>query len=176
MVRSARKGVDVARLVSFGKFTPDFVADLADRLAGKRILEVFAGNGLFASLLAAKGVTITATSWFTGHDGHEEGMHYPVIEMDAVHAVHQFGKDSDVLLMSWPTVTEAVLLAVVAWGTEKDIIFIGEWTDYKRNHLGGCATDAFFESVEVIEEIRSYQSRNVMERAVVLRLKKPDGR
>jgi hypothetical protein len=156
--------------VAFGNFRPGFLSDLGLRLAGKRVLEVFAGNGFFASLLAAQGVMITATSRFTGHDGHEEGLLFPVIEMDAVQAVHHFGKDADVLLMSWPTVTEAVLRSVKVWGPDKNVIFIGEWTDYAKNHLGGCATDEFFESVEILEDIPSYQSRNIMERAVVVRL------
>jgi len=131
--------------VAFGHFTPSFLDDLADLLAGKRVLEVFAGNGLLAASLAQRGIAITATSLFSGHDGHRAGLLYPVIELDAVAAVHAFGNDADILLMSWPTTTDAAAVAALVWGPVRDIIFIGEVTDYGKGHLGGCATDLFFE-------------------------------
>jgi hypothetical protein len=96
-------------------------------------------------------------------------MWFDVIEMHALQAVRELGDGSDVLLMSWPTVTEAAAAAVLAWGCERDVIFIGEMTDYVRGHLGGCATDAFFEMTEVMSVIESYEPGNVLERAVVLR-------
>jgi hypothetical protein len=157
--------------LSYGRFTSSFVDDLAQRFQGKQVLEIFAGNGLLASKLAAKGVSITATSLFAGHDWHHHGLYHGVIEMDAVQAVKTFGAASDVLLVSWPTVTDAVALAVLAWDLERDIFFIGEMTDYSKHHLGGCATDIFFEIIDVSEEISSYTPRNIMENAVVMRLK-----
>ena len=81
-------------------------------LKDKRILEVFAGNGLLASLLAEKGVFVNATSLLSGHDGHQEGMHYDVALMDARKAVQVYGDDSDVLLVSWPVADKSILPAM----------------------------------------------------------------
>jgi hypothetical protein len=157
-------------IITWGNFTAAFVDDLAARLDGRRVLEVFAGNGRLAQLLAERGVSVTSTSRFTGHDGHERGMYFPVFEIDAVDAVMTFGNDADVLLMCWPTVTSAALRAAVAWGPARDIFFIGEWTDYTKGNLGGCATDEFFEAAVVQSDINSYSTLNALERAVVLHI------
>lgn len=157
--------------VAYGSFTAPFVDALADILQGARVLEVFAGNGLLASRLAARGVGITATSLLSGHDGHERGLRHPVIEMDAVSAVREFGEAADVLLMSWPTTTEATTRAVLEWGSEKPVVFLGEITRRELGGvgLGGCATDTFFEATEILRDLPGYEPRNRLDRAVVLR-------
>lgn len=42
--------------------SPGFIDELANELNGMRVLEVFAGNGLLAALLAERGISITATT------------------------------------------------------------------------------------------------------------------
>lgn len=160
---------------SYGKFTPAFADALAARLQGQRVLEVFAGNGLLAKLLSERGVQITATTILSGHDGHQFGMYHPVVEIDAVKAVQRFGTTHDVLLMSWPTVTEAATLAVAAWGSERAVLFIGEMPrpDLGMAGLQGCATDLFFEVTEVVSDLEGYTPQNMLERAVELRFRPP---
>lgn len=148
----------------------DFVADLARFLGTRPVLEVFAGNGYLAALLAARGVRITATSLFAGHDSHERGLYYDVMELAAVEAVRREGARHEVLLMSWPTVTPAALAAVETWGPGRDVVFIGEVTDYAKGHLGGCATDEFFERVEFHQQFTTYKG-NFLEAAQVGRLR-----
>ncbi|WP_142994581.1 hypothetical protein [Thalassospira xiamenensis] len=131
-------------------------------------MEICAGNGYFASLLAEQGVTITPTSLFTGHDGHSERMYCPVEELDAEVAVDLHGDAHDVLLCSWPTTNNAMVRAATKWGTDRDIVFIGEFTDYTKGHLGGCATDDFFANINVISDFLSYEAR-LIERAIVVR-------
>lgn len=123
-----------------------------------------------AALLNHAGVAITATTRFSSHDAHAHGLYFPVLESDAPRAVGALGRDHDVLLMSWPTVTEAALVAAYRWGFEKHIVFIGEVTDYSKGHLGGCATDEFFEAIEVVHRFESYRG-NMLEAAFVCRLK-----
>jgi hypothetical protein len=155
--------------VAWGNFTLGFLYDLAAALRGQRVLEVFAGNGLMAASLASRGVQITATSLFSGHDGHERGLHHPVLEVDAVTAVTTYGADCDVLLMSWPTATRAAAACVAAWGTQRDIVFIGEVTDHACGHLGGCASDDFFELTDIQSRFLSYHPGNMLDHALVLR-------
>lgn len=147
-----------------------FVEQLAGWLEGKRVLEVFAGNGYLAALLARAGVAVTATTRFSSHDAHSSGLYFPVLESEASRAVSGLGRDHDVLLMSWPTVTDAVLQAAYRWGFEKPIVFIGEVTDYAKGHLGGCATDEFFEAIDVTHRFQAY-SGNMLEAAFVCRLR-----
>lgn len=153
--------------------TQGFVDELADHLRGKRVLEVFAGNGYLAAHLAHAGVDIWATTLFSGHDAHERGIYFDVEEMRAEHAVLNHGPAADVLLMAWPTVTPSVLNAAMLWGCEKPLVFIGEMTDRSAGFLGGCATDEFFEFLQVEHHFLAYRSRHAHEHAVVARLSHP---
>lgn len=157
---------------SWGQFSPDFVRDLADRLDGHRVLEVFAGNGLLSALLKEQGINVRATSILSGQDGHEHGLLHEVEEISATAAVERYGADSDILLMSWPPATEAAAEAVIAWSTDRPIIFIGEITrpELGFSGLGGCASDRLFAITEVMSEFGSYRGRGSLDRAVELRL------
>jgi len=157
--------------VSGAYWTPNlqFVDELGEFLKGKRVLEVFAGNGFLASLLAARGVSVRATTQFSGHDAHQHGLYHDVEDVDAVTAVRQYGHEHDVLLMCWPTVTPAALLAVAEWGADRDLVFIGEVTDYEKGHFGGCATDEFFACMAFTQRFTSYRG-NMLEAALVGRL------
>lgn len=154
---------------NFWRPSKAFVHELSEYLAGREVLEIFAGNGYLARALHSKGIQITATSILSGHDNHEAGFYFPVMEVDAVTAVSQLSGGKDVLLVSWPTVTDQMLKAAIAWGSDRDIIFIGETTDYSKNQLGGCATDEFFEVVREVHRFETYQG-NHYESAVVYRL------
>lgn len=157
--------------VSYGSFTDGFVDDLASRMRGLRVLEVFAGNGLLASKLAARGVDVVATTVFSSHDGHHLGLLHPVFPMDARLAVEAYGPGADVLLMSWPTTDQAAWGAAMRWGPERPMVYIGEapLPDLPFGGYPGCASDLFFEATEVVEPVASYVSRNIMDTASVRR-------
>lgn len=146
---------------SWGSFDDQFVTELADWVGSSTVLEIFAGNGLLASKLAATGVAITSTSTFTGHDGHRDGMHHHVLEIDARQAVRDMGSEHEVLLMSWPPPEESALHATLLWGEDKPVIFIGEVTrpELGFGGLGGCASDLFFELTNERGQFSTYQSR-----------------
>jgi hypothetical protein len=165
------RGSKLANPVSWGTFTEPFLDELADWIGGRRVLEVMAGNGLLASRLASRCVEIRATSLFQGHDGHERGLHHAVEEISAMGAIAAHGADADILLVSWPPASEALTKAITLWDSLKPIVFIGEVTDLVRNHLGGCASDAFFEVTEPRHRFERYESRNMLEQAVVLHVK-----
>lgn len=139
----------------------EFIWELADYLKGRRVLEIFAGNGLLAGLLAARGVDVTATSLLSGMDAHDRGLYFPVQVLEAIAAVDHYGNAADVLLICWPTTTESVTRAVHRWGRERDIVFIGEVTDYSKGHLGGCATDSFFAGFTPRFKFDSYRRRGI---------------
>lgn len=157
--------------ISFGNFSDGFLQELADYLDGRRVLEIFAGNGLLASRLARLGVPVTATSLLTGHDGHEFGMHHEVLELDALQAVRRFGDDSEVLLMSWPTVTDQATRAALEWRSERPIVFVGEYANGSTGHYGGTATDLFFQVTEERRRFTRYIQRSMLEFSAVLHAK-----
>lgn len=154
--------------ISYGTFTPEFVSELAAWVGDRRVLEIFAGNGLLASKLSNLGINIVSTSLFQGHDGHEHGMNFDVKERDCIDAVVEFGDSADILLMSWPTTTDAAAGAAMLWGDDRPIIFIGEVTNLELNHYGGCATDLFFDLTNETEQFSTYRSeRGVLDRAAI---------
>lgn len=157
---------------SYWKPSEDFLNDLSEALQGRKVLEIFAGNGYLAGLLAKRGIDITATSLLTGMDAHERGIYHPVRDVDALVAVRELGDGMDVLLMCWPTTTPVALRACEAWGSDRDIVYIGEFTDYSQNHLGGCATDEYFEALRVDKIFESYGG-NQMEKALIGRVIPP---
>lgn len=145
----------------------EFLDELAQYLAGKRVLEVFAGNGLLAAHLAARKVSVTATSLFSGMDCSIKGVYHPVAELSAVEAAGKYRETHDVLLMSWPTVSEEAYWAARIMG--KPVVIIGEYTDYAQNHLGGCATDEFWARATTIKVFNTYPGR-IGEKAQVVEL------
>lgn len=149
-----------------------FADELAEALAGKAVLEIFAGNGLLAAMLAKRGVDIVATSVLSSIDAHERGLYHPVIDMEASLAVKELGAERDALLMCWPNASGAALRACEAWGFERPIAYIGEVTDYALGRLGGCASDEFFERFRAERELKSYHG-NALEKALVGRLGEP---
>jgi hypothetical protein len=169
-----RLTIDCRPAFAFGNFTDAFLDELAGHLQGKRVLEVFAGNGALARLLSQRGIDVTATSVLSSYDGHESGLFHAVIEETAVRAVLRHGGDADLLLASWPPATEAMAHALEAWGAERDVVYIGEVTDLARHDYGGCASDRFFDMIEVRHVFSSYHG-NMLEKAMVVRLKVGDG-
>lgn len=161
----------MTQAISFFKPSGAFIDELADYLRGKQVLEIFAGNGLMAQLLSSSGVSITATSLLSGHDGHQQGMNFSVEEMEARIAVQTYGDNSDVLLVSWPVADQSILPAVDLWGSKKPIVYIGEAPNPTLpglSGLPGCACDEFFERITWEREFESYPATNMLEKAGVV--------
>jgi hypothetical protein len=158
---------------TYATLTPSFLDALAQDLRGKKVLEVFAGNGRMAQALAVRGVDVTATTLFASHDGHFHGMHHPVAEMEAGEAVLALGAQHDVLLASWPTADDGMARAAGLWGEEKPILFVGEFTLWRGEFQGwgGCASDLFFQGTQVVSEIPGYVRRSGLERAAFLKVR-----
>lgn len=153
----------------WGNFDDAACDEFARWIGERRVLEIFAGNGLLASMLSRRGVSITSTSLFHS-DGHEQGMYFDVIEMNAVKAVHTYGSDHDILLMCWPRETEDAFRASADWGCDKPILFIGEVTDLSRGMYGGCASDNFFDVTETELVFEDYTPKNMLDSAQVRKI------
>lgn len=167
---------------SFWRTNDAFTQELSHYLQGKRVLEIFAGNGLLASLLSKNGVSIVSTSLFSEYDRSSIHKFHPVIEMDAMTAIRKYGSQSDVLLMVWPEATPVALNAALEFTLlgddlphQREIVFIGEKTDYAKNILGGCATDEFFELFSTIKHSFKYEG-NRAEVAQALTMTEPQNR
>lgn len=113
---------------------------LADWIAGRRVLEIMAGAGWLARALADYSVSITATDsgdWDERHDKMRRV--YPVEKLSAVDAIATY-PDADILLVSWPPYGSGDIVdAAHAWSPRRPIVYIGE-------SEGGCnPPDEFFD-------------------------------
>ncbi|HBO5516211.1 TPA: hypothetical protein L4559_005139 [Pseudomonas aeruginosa] len=132
------------------------ISSLASFLAGKNVLEVFAGRGHLSALLREQGTSVIATSLRSSHDGSDVlGHAIEVEEIGVIEAVSKYGSWIDILLVAWPTTTGEMHRALTSLRNDALIVFIGEVTDYSTSppFLGGCATDAFFNAVEEVPEM-----------------------
>lgn len=156
-------------LGQFGSFDDDFCAEVARITEGKRVLEIFAGNGLLANKLANLGCSITSTSILSGMDAHDVNLFFDVENIDCITAVQKYKDSHDFLLISWPTVTRAAVDSLSIWGEEKPIIYIGEshMVDPETKGLVGCATDDFHESLTDIHLISPFKTNRAKERAFI---------
>lgn len=68
---------------NFWRPNPEFLQELVGYLQGKKVLEVFAGNGYLAAQLSAHGVSVHPTTMFSGHDCHAAGCYCKVEELGA---------------------------------------------------------------------------------------------
>lgn len=140
----------------YGYLSKQLIDSLAGFFAGRRVLEVYAGRGHLSALLQARGVESKATSLRSSHDGSEMLGHVIEVEdLSVGDAVLRYRDWFDVLLVCWPTTSEALYRVLSLLPAGALIVFIGEVTDYSRQpaFLGGCASDAFFDAVEEIPEL-----------------------
>lgn len=151
---------------SFWKQDDKFLAELASYLQGKSVLEIYAGNGLLASRLAELGVNIRPTSLFRDYDRSAEKLYADVEELSATDAIEKYGNQADVLLMSWPEVSNSAVISTIRFfktnnGHEKKVIFIGERTNLKEEEFGGCANDLFFKCYRSPEKTFKYKGNRI---------------
>lgn len=148
-------------------FSPSelFADELAHHLEGKRVLEVFGGNGLLSKQLNIRGIEVKCTSIHHDMDGYRHNPFYEVENISGYNAVRKYGGDFDVLLMSYPTADSGALRAIIAWGEDKPIIYIGERTTFSDgkypniSDLAGCACDDFHKYLSPSKFFKSYTPR-----------------
>jgi len=108
---------------------------LADWIAGRKVLEVMAGRGWLAKALKHYNVNIVATD----NKPWETSPIFEVEKLDAV-AAAKHAADFEIMIMSWPPYDDAIAIETCrAWGSSRPIVYIGEGP-------GGCnANDEFFD-------------------------------
>lgn len=126
----------------------DWVDPFVEWIAGRKCLEVMAGNGWLAKALRMKGVDLIATddnSWRGNKKRNWGDFVSDVEEMDAVAAIKNYVKDVDIVIMSWPymdDVASDVLTMMNKFNPNAVLVYIGEGD-------GGCtASSEFFNSFE----------------------------
>lgn len=143
----------------YGYLSKPLIDDLSAFLAGRHVVEAFAGRGHLSALLRERGVEIRPTSLRSGHDcSGTLGHVLDVEDLSVAEAVTRYRDWMDVLLVCWPVADDSLRRALAYLPDGCLIVFIGEVTDYTRKpfaFLGGCANDGFFEAVEERHDLTS---------------------
>ena len=107
---------------------------------GDNVLEVGCGSGLWAGLISATAVIITATDPFLTHGFDPNKTFVDVERIDAATAIAKYS-NHEVLMLIWPPYNSPLAIDTLRSFTGDRLIFIGE-------SEGGCtADDAFYEEL-----------------------------
>lgn len=159
------KGVDsfayrreIIELVGFPLISYQWIKPLAKWIGNKKCLEVMSGCGSLSYALKREGVDIISTddfSWEGQGEWNKTKKYWTEIEnIDAVESVKKYGKDIDIIIMSWAfmdNIAYQVLQTMREINPECVIIYIGE------GH-GGCTADNdFYKSIIEVEDKEFYE-------------------
>lgn len=134
----------------FALVTWQWVRPLAEWIGDRKCLEVMAGRGWLSLALQSLGINIIATDDYSWPEYKQWGEPVTKIEqLDSVEAVEKYGKDIDLLIMSWPYMDDTAYNTIKKLNEinpDTQIIYIGEG-------MGGCtADDDFHEHFRGIED------------------------
>ena len=141
----------------FGFVSWKWIVPFVNWLEDKRCLEVMAGRGWWSYALKEKGITVHATDDFSWHEQERYGAWNDTLvdieRLDAVEAVKKYGKEVEVVLMSWPYMDDTayeVIKELYKVNPEAIVVYIGEGTS-------GCtASEAFFATFDEIDDNAFY--------------------
>lgn len=115
--------------------TPEAIEAIREHVGDRKLLELGAGSGLWARLLCAAGVFVTATddgSWGSrGGKADEDrhvipiGRYFLVERYDGVEAVHRY-PDHRALFLCWPPYDKPMATAALRAFTGDRLVYIGE--------------------------------------------------
>lgn len=132
----------------------DWVKPLASWITQNnfRCLEVMSGRGWLSLALKSLDVNIITTDNFSWHERSQFKKWNDIVtqieNLDAVESIKKYGKDIDLIIMSWPDMDEVaynVLCEMNRQNPDALLLYIGEGE-------GGCtADDKFFEYFREVE-------------------------
>lgn len=128
----------------------EWVIPFAEWIGERKCLEVMAGRGWLSYALRQRDIDVIATDDYSWHK--EQKWEEPVTtveEINCVDSITVYGRDIDILIMSWPYMDSNAYDTIKALhevNPEALIVYIGEG-------YGGCtADDMFFEHISFIED------------------------
>ena len=152
---------DFIKTIGFTLISNDWIKPLSQWVGKRKCLEVMAGSGSLSFALQQQGVDIIATdnfSWEGSSNWNDNDNYWTEIEnIDAIEAVEKYGKDIDIIIVSWPYMDDTayrILHTMRKVNSNCIMIYIGEG-------MGGCtANDEFFENIQEIEDEEFEKTRS----------------
>jgi hypothetical protein len=134
----------------FAFISKEWIKPFSKWIGKRACLEVMAGAGHLSKALREFGINVIATDDYSWPKKNDWEFVTEVIEMEAVKAVIKYGKQSDIIIMSWPYMDSTafkVLQAMHVINPHAILIYIGEW------HGGCTADDEFFRHFSEIDDM-----------------------
>ena len=149
---------ETIKCMGFSLISLDWIKPLSQWINNRKCLEVMAGSGCLSYALRQEKVNIISTddySWKTNNWRDNERMWMDVENLDAIESVKKYGRNVDIIIMSWPYMDNTgtqVLKAMREVNSNCVMIYIGEGS-------GGCtADDEFFNIMSEVEDEFFYNS------------------
>ena len=132
----------------------DWIKDISQWIGKRKCLEVMAGLGVLSYSLKMEGVNIRSTddySWKGDSSIWKKDKLWIDVEvLDALESVERYGREVEIIIMSWPPYNDKIAVKVLRKMREVNpsclMIYIGE-------EKGGCTgNDEFFDELKEIED------------------------
>ncbi len=147
------------KYMGFVLISKDWIKDLRQWIGKRKCLELMAGTGSLTYCLKMEGINIKGTdnySWKRDTNGqdrslwNEKQMWTFLENLDAEESLEKYGRDVEIVIMSWPPYNEEIAVRVLRKMRQINpsclMIYIGE-------EKGGCtANDEFFDELYKIED------------------------
>lgn len=126
-----------------------WVNPLAEWIGNRKVLEVMAGAGWLAKALRERGIDIIATDSHEWQRTLKWELVTKVVEMGANTAIALYGKEIDIMVISWPYMDNDAYRAIKMLykvNPRAVVIFIGQYGG------GITANERFFEHFEILND------------------------
>jgi hypothetical protein len=146
--------------VGYSLISLSWIEPLSKWIGNRKVLELMSGSGALSYALSQNNVNVIATDHHKWKDHNDEqyweNKYWTDIEnLDALEALEIYGKDVDLILLSWAPINETAKNIIVKMrevNPNLQMIFIGEGKD-------GCtADDDFFSIISDIDDESFYSS------------------
>jgi hypothetical protein len=126
----------------------DWVNPFVEWIGDRKVLEIMSGAGWLSKALREKGVNVIATDNLSWWKYHEWTQVTKIEKINAIQAINRYGKDVEILIVSWPDMTPQAYRAlrqIRRVNPKCLVVYIGEYD--------GCtADDNFFDHFYEIED------------------------
>jgi len=145
----------IRTIMGFSLLSHSWIKPLAKWIGKRKCLEIMAGTGALSKVLSDYGVSVIPTDNYAWHEIHfNQTLWCPVINIDAVKAIETYGKNVDLIIISWATMDDLLykcLLTMRQVNPKLILLYIGETGSC-------CANNEFFNIANVIIDNQLYQN------------------
>lgn len=139
----------VIPLQGYALISKDWIKPLADWIGERKCLEIMAGKGTLSYALQSEGKSVIATDGYKWSQFDFSSLWTNVEKIDALEAIEKYGRDVDIIIMSWCYMDELgykSLLKMREVNPNAIMLYIGEpW--------GGCTgSDSLYENMIEVDD------------------------